>query len=510
MLSTSINNSRILEALESIKAKSLKTIMQISLEWYQIEEDINDENLERFLKLKKRLFLLKSKIRDINLDTTLNNKRIQNNSKFKNILKRKVENIVSKRRLYNDFYRCHKDMSKLLLPKDVNSEQLYTQMETHIEDNSLILYPSFSKKNSELKMVAISKIDGKLLIKTYRERIENIPNILSFTLFIKSVEELLVLEDSKKIEEEIKSFNLKYSKIDKNILKTIFKINSNNEILKPKISYNYFMNNYRYKLLNWILSYFKDITIKSIPNGTKKIYFSPLEELNTLPLHAIPLSTDSYLIDKYEVIYIPSLTIWAKLKELNSRKKNSQKNLYISQDRDNQRGCHNEIYSCQQYLKGEHIDKIDTMNLKQLIHNKSFNILHLSVHGVADLENPLNSSLIFNNSRLSLLEVHGIQLRANLVLLSACESNLAKVDKVDEILAFERAFLIAGATNIISTFSTINTKRAEMFTTAFYSHLQKSNHHQKTPSFSEAFRQSAIESIDNGNNDWMLFRFMGV
>lgn len=366
------------------------------------------------------------------------------------------------------------------------------EISTQIEEDSVVLYPTFNEKISQLELISVSKEQGELRIKSYKEQIENAPDFLNFTADIKELEEFLLLDDREKIERKIS------------------KICKDSKMVKLDITYSHFMNSYRYKLFEWIVSYLKNIVIKSIPKGTKKIYFSPFGALTMLPFHAISISKELYLIDEYEIIYIPSLSIWDRLKQSSQQRERGKDNLYISQDRENERECYDEVNSCQRYLKGEHREKIDSVALKKLIHNQSFNTLHLSLHGSADLENSLNTSLHLYNSRLSLVEVYELQLQANLVFLSACETNLARVEGLDEVLAFERAFIVAGAINIISTFNKVNAQRAKMFTTAFYTHLQYSRYHQNSPSYSEAFRQSAIESIDNGNMEWMLFRFMGV
>ena len=382
-----------------------------------------------------------------------------------------------------------KTLKKMMKINSKSIEQISAQM----EESSVVLYPTFNEKLSQLEVISVSKQKGELKIESYKEQIENAPDFLNFTIRIKELEELLLLENR-----------------DKEIVDKIFEINRDNKMLKVEMTYSYFMNNYRYKLFEWIVSYFRNIVIKSIPKGTKKIYFSPLGALTTLPFHVISISEEGYLIDGYEIIYIPSLSIWDRLKQSNQKREISKNNLYISQDRESESACYDEVNACQRYLKGEHKEKIDSVALKKLIHNRSFNTLHLSVHGSADLKNSLNTSLHLYQSRFSLLEVYELQLQANLIFLSACETNLARVEGLDEILAFERAFIIAGAINIITTFNKVNAQRAKMFTTAFYTHLQKYNHHQNTTSYSEAFRQSAIESIDNGNMEWMLFRFMGV
>ena len=133
------------------------------------------------------------------------------------------------------------------------------------------------------------------------------------------------------------------------------------------------------------------------------------------------------------------------------------------------------------------------------------NILHLSTHGLSDLDNPLNSHLQFKDSNLSLLEIHALKLDINLVILSACETNLSTINGADEVLAFERAFLIAGAKNIITTFLSVDSDRTIDFMRVFYEKTAKNN------SISKTFQQTCIDDIhEHGSSEWMLFRFTGV
>ncbi|RUM69693.1 MAG: hypothetical protein DSZ07_04225, partial [Sulfurovum sp.] len=293
----------------------------------------------------------------------------------------------------------------------------------------------------------------------------------------------------------------------KKVLETLFELDKNLKILNLKIDLDELINNHRYKILNFALDYVSETIVKAIPKGKRKIYFSPFGDLNILPLHAIEISNDNYLIDNYEIVYIPSLAIWA---DLSKRVPNfteseaSAKNLYVSQDKGNQTICYDEVIACQEILQGEHQESPDTLKFKKAIDKQSFNILHLSVHGVADLKNPLNSGLIFNQTQLSILEIQALKFQANLVVLSACESNLARTEGADEMLAFERAFMIAGAENIISTFDSVDAKQITLFIKSFYREIQNG------VTLSKAFQKSAIDTIDNDSNEWMLFRFMGV
>ena len=174
----------------------------------------------------------------------------------------------------------------------------------------------------------------------------------------------------------------------------------------------------------------------------------------------------------------------------------SKDNLIVSME-----GLHDEARNVLKNIDGESLSDIETDEFKEYIRDKNFNILHFSTHGSANISYPLNSHLIFNKSRLNLLEIFGLTINANLVNISACETYLSEVKGADEVLAFERAFLIAGAKSVISTFSTVSIMGAEDFMETFYTYIKDDG------VISKSFQKASIENIEDGNMAWMLFRF---
>jgi CHAT domain-containing protein len=77
--------------------------------------------------------------------------------------------------------------------------------------------------------------------------------------------------------------------------------------------------------------------------------------------------------------------------------------------------------------------------------------VHVASHGRLDEESPLLSSLQLADGDLSVAQVLGLTLRAELVALSACETGLGPLDGADAVLGLHQAFLIAGARRVISS-----------------------------------------------------------
>ena len=281
------------------------------------------------------------------------------------------------------------------------------------------------------------------------------------------------------------------------MLDEIFELDRDMNIISIKIDKSDFEWEYKYKIVQKALSFVQKLCLKSIPKNRKKIYFSPFGDLNLLPLHALSTPNDGYLIEQYEIVYIPFISI---LDTFHSNQE-IDKNLFVSIDE-----FQEESETCKNIegVGGEHKIDMSATEFKSKIHNNPYNILHLSTHGLSDLDNPLNSHLQFKNSDLSLLEIHALKLDINLVVLSACETNLSTINGADEVLAFERAFLIAGAKNIMTTFLSVDSELTLDFMTVFYKKMNE------TSSISSAFQRACVEDIDNGSNEWMLFRFTGI
>jgi CHAT domain-containing protein len=87
-----------------------------------------------------------------------------------------------------------------------------------------------------------------------------------------------------------------------------------------------------------------------------------------------------------------------------------------------------------------------------------FRIIHLAVHGIANVEFPDRSALVLGNSAdsgedglLQAREIRDLPLRAELVTLSACDTGFGKLLGQEGIASLERAFLLAGAKSVIAS-----------------------------------------------------------
>lgn len=87
-----------------------------------------------------------------------------------------------------------------------------------------------------------------------------------------------------------------------------------------------------------------------------------------------------------------------------------------------------------------------------------YNILHLAMHALLDVEDPLKSKLIFAQNKdnvednfLNCHEIYGLKLNANLAVLSACQTAAGQIEMGEGVMSLTRAFMYAGVPSIVST-----------------------------------------------------------
>jgi hypothetical protein len=87
---------------------------------------------------------------------------------------------------------------------------------------------------------------------------------------------------------------------------------------------------------------------------------------------------------------------------------------------------------------------------------QDFSHIHVASHGEFSADAPLQSRLKLakddkNDGMLSVNEIYGLRLNANLVMLSACETGLGSVSTGDDVVGLTRGFLYAGAQSVVGS-----------------------------------------------------------
>ncbi len=105
-------------------------------------------------------------------------------------------------------------------------------------------------------------------------------------------------------------------------------------------------------------------------------------------------------------------------------------------------------------------------------------ILHVVAHGELDGAHPLFSRLVLapddtNDGSVDVAEVYELDLaETQLVVLSACDTQLGALGSGDDLVGLNRAFMYAGAPSVIASLWSVDDASTETLMTSFYAHLR--------------------------------------
>jgi CHAT domain-containing protein len=131
-----------------------------------------------------------------------------------------------------------------------------------------------------------------------------------------------------------------------------------------------------------------------------------------------------------------------------------------------------------------------------------YQYIHLATHGFVNDESPELSGLLLaqdttdhdEDNVLYMGEVYNLQLNADLVTLSACETGLGKIIEGEGVVGLTRALTYAGARNILVSLWKVNDASTAELMISFYQRLLQNNQMQ----ISAALRDAKLAMIKSG------------
>ena len=111
-----------------------------------------------------------------------------------------------------------------------------------------------------------------------------------------------------------------------------------------------------------------------------------------------------------------------------------------------------------------------------------YRIVHFATHAVSDSEHPERSGLVLSlydrrgqpeNGFLSLQQIYGLNLPADLVVLSACETALGRDIGGEGVVGLVRGFMYAGATRVIASLWSVDDEVTANLMAHFYRGMEQ-------------------------------------
>lgn len=226
-----------------------------------------------------------------------------------------------------------------------------------------------------------------------------------------------------------------------------------------------------------------------------------------------------YLIRESAIAYAPSATTFFDEMSIRKTNKNSrilafgpaynESNEVLNQKDENGKLLRNtlanltntkeEIKSLSEYFNVKSFTGNEATETAFKQNAKNYRVLHLAMHTLINNENPLYSKLIFfrakgdtiDDGMLNASELINMELKADMAVLSACNTGSGKMRKGEGIMSLSRDFFYAGVPGIIMTAWAVEDRSGVKLMDYFYKYIAQGKPRH------EALRLAKIEYLDN-------------
>lgn len=135
----------------------------------------------------------------------------------------------------------------------------------------------------------------------------------------------------------------------------------------------------------------------------------------------------------------------------------------------------------------------------------SYRFIHIATHGLLNEENPVLSGLVFAGPQetaavedgiLYSAETYNLNLNADLMVLSSCESGIGKLVNGEGLMAITRGFLYSGAKNVIHSLWKVSDKETRRLMIELYRNILNPPETRKpSDGFAPALREAKLNLI---------------
>lgn len=243
-----------------------------------------------------------------------------------------------------------------------------------------------------------------------------------------------------------------------------------------------------------------------IKKSVEKLVIVPHGPLHYLPFQAL-YDGDAYLIDRYEISYLPGSSFLRYVCETQPTASNTTvvghsfgTALPYTIE---------EAISIAEFWQGSTLLEDDaTLEAVQEAASNS-RIIHIAAHANFRPDNPLFSGIALADGWMTTLDIFGLRLDASLVTLSACQTGRSIVGGGDELLGLMRAFLAAGTSSLVATHWSVEDRSTAQLMQNFYRKLHAG------ASKGSAIRQAQVEMLHSDSHYrhpyyWASFYLVGA
>jgi CHAT domain-containing protein/tetratricopeptide (TPR) repeat protein len=257
-------------------------------------------------------------------------------------------------------------------------------------------------------------------------------------------------------------------------------------------------------------------------DAVSDLYLVPHDSLNYLPFALLPAGPDGdrLLVQDFTITYLPTA---AALMGIPNGRMATENLLAMAPARSGLRYAEQEAAAVFELFQPDSRLLVGEAATESVFKQEAgrFDVLHLATHGYFNKLNPLLSGLELeadadNDGLLELHEIIGMDLNADLVTLSACQTGLgsghfAEIPPGDDFVGLTRAFLYAGSGSVMATLWEVDDESTADLMQNFYTQLRgPAVTRGKAAALADAQRQFRASRNYNHPYYWAPFMLMGV
>lgn len=257
--------------------------------------------------------------------------------------------------------------------------------------------------------------------------------------------------------------------------------------------------------------------LPSDPN--ERVIFIPQDSLFLVPFPALPDANGKYLIEKHTILTAASIQVLDLTRRQRQRLPQTQSDILIVGNPtmpirgDRQLsplwGAETEAQAIAQLLNTRPLIGAEATKARVIEKMPTARIIHLATHGSFDPERGIGSWLALapsgtDDGFLTAEEILDLQLSAELVVLSACDTGRGKITG-DGVIGLSRSFISAGVPSILVSLWKVDDRVTAYLMGEFYQNWQGGSNK------AQALRQAMLTTMEQypGVENWAAFTLMG-
>ncbi|BAY60270.1 TPR repeat-containing protein [Calothrix brevissima NIES-22] len=266
-------------------------------------------------------------------------------------------------------------------------------------------------------------------------------------------------------------------------------------------------------------------------NPNEKVIFIPQNELFLVPFPALKDEQNQYLIEKHTILTAPAIQV-LELTHQQRQKVTGNGALVVGNPTMPsiipKKGEKPQQLQPLKNAEKEALEIAQILNTKSLVGNQATKstvkqqmlnarIIHLATHGLLNIvesgvpgaialapDNLPNGEKKDNNGLLTASEILNMKLKAELVVLSACQTGQGDI-KGDGVIGLSRSLIAAGVPSVVVSLWSVPDESTKLLMTEFYRQMQQ------TPDKAQALRQAMLITMKKYSEPihWAAFTLIG-